>query len=151
MKKNAFQSRFSVYLNADEHMNSICSSRNSVLRSFFELVEQFLRVDTAIFLRKIDTREALRTITTYADDLCQIIRSFAEHRPVDITNKLTGVTSEFLGSSFTTGYLAAALRRRILCRLRFADILSKLITTIPQILSISVSIFVLVFRMWKGE
>lgn len=48
-------------------------------------------------------------------------------------------TSEFLSSSFSTGFLAAALRRWIIGRLRFADIISKLISTIPKILAISVS------------
>ena len=49
--------------------------------------------------------------------------------------------SQYLQSSFATGLLAMGLRRRVMGRLRFADLLGKLLSLVPQVNAISVGLF----------
>ncbi|KAI1722539.1 nucleoporin domain-containing protein [Ditylenchus destructor] len=128
--------RFTVYIPPDEFMRSICQPSNKVVKSFFELVEPFLRAENA--LNSMEASKTLETVSANTEEeLCRVIRAFAEHRPVDVANHLADTRSEYLSSTFTTGMLGMALRNRVIGRLRLADIMNKLISIVPQILAIS--------------
>uniref|UniRef100_A0A915D4U2 NUP160 middle TPR domain-containing protein n=1 Tax=Ditylenchus dipsaci TaxID=166011 RepID=A0A915D4U2_9BILA len=95
--------RFTVYLPPDELMRAICQPNNKVVSKFFEIVKPFLK--TGHVPTSMDVNSTLETITNHTDELCRVIRAFAEHRPVDVANNLADAKSDFLASSFSTGFL----------------------------------------------
>ncbi|KAI1700187.1 CBR-NPP-6 protein [Ditylenchus destructor] len=85
--------RFTVYIPPDDFMRSICQPSNKVVKSFFELVEPFLRAENA--LNSMEASKTLETVSANTEEeLCRIIRAFAEHRPVDVANHLADTRSD---------------------------------------------------------
>uniref|UniRef100_A0A914CBT9 Nuclear pore complex protein Nup160 n=1 Tax=Acrobeloides nanus TaxID=290746 RepID=A0A914CBT9_9BILA len=132
------QCRFTIYHPPDEHMRYLLNSTvdKPYLKECFLMAEKYAKNDLRLDLTipENQRQNVLDNFLSNIDDLCRVIRLFAEHCPVDISTNLISCNSFYLASSFTTGLLSTAFRHRILGRLHFSHLVNAVIRLVTQLM-----------------
>lgn len=104
--------------------------------------------NTNDFLSNQEQLALLSVLINNDEEICNVIRLFAEHCPIDEVNckpyfiihsttdfLVKPTKNEYMGSMFTTGYLSMVLRHRLLRRFKFANLvigMTKLVTHLAR-------------------
>uniref|UniRef100_A0A7E4VXA4 Nucleoporin_N domain-containing protein n=1 Tax=Panagrellus redivivus TaxID=6233 RepID=A0A7E4VXA4_PANRE len=121
--------RFTVYTRGDTQMMAIVGSvqnQEAGVSRAFAIADEY--VDNQVGRIRNDF-DVLSDITL---ELCEVIRLFAEHCPMDGV-KMASAGTPTIATSFTSGYLSIVLRRRLMRRFKFATLIRNLIQLVNEL------------------
>ncbi|CAD5206180.1 unnamed protein product [Bursaphelenchus okinawaensis] len=118
------QARFTIYLEPDYAMMRATEQNKQVLQKLIKISENFLEEDCDF--RGVAAHD-YKFLMTHLDVMLDVFKWFSERTPEVITGELVSIKSDYVYSSFSTGFMSAALRHRILNRLMFSKCISSLV------------------------
>ncbi|CAD5208912.1 unnamed protein product [Bursaphelenchus xylophilus] len=117
--------RFTVYLEPDHTMKGFVQHDKQVLLKLLKVTEGFL--EESCDFRGVLASD-LEFLISHLNVLFNVLKWFTERCPDGNADEMVPIKAEYINSSFSIGFMSAALRHRILNRLLFAKCICTLVS-----------------------
>uniref|UniRef100_A0AC34QPA2 Nuclear pore complex protein Nup160 n=1 Tax=Panagrolaimus sp. JU765 TaxID=591449 RepID=A0AC34QPA2_9BILA len=129
------QCRFTVHHKGDLQMQQIINTAENkeILKKSLDAAHNFLKNgESAKGMSKEEQISLLSMLVNNDEEICNVIRLFAEHCPIDEV-KMNTSQGEYVESAFTTGLLSIIFRHRLLRRSKFARLICGIANLVPEL------------------